>query len=113
MTTIDDQCPEVHQEPSVKMLNQDDAEKMASLYKVLSDPTRLRLLSLLIHQEMCVGDIALSLKMEQSAISHQLRQLRQQRIVKMRKQGKHALYTLVDEHILNLFQQSLTHVKEQ
>lgn len=107
-----DQCEEKHEKISTNILNRDDAYKMASLFKVFSDPTRLRLISLLIHQEMCVGDLALSLEMEQSAISHQLRQLRQQRIVKMRKKGKHALYTLVDEHILNLFQQSLCHIQE-
>ena len=112
MNAMDEQSSKEHQKATVEILDQEDAEKMASLFKVFSDPTRLRLLSLLTHQEMCVGDIALSLGMEQSTISHQLRQLRQQRIVKMRKQGKHALYELTDEHILNLFQQSLTHIKE-
>ena len=80
---------------------------------VLSDPTRIRILSLLAHEEMCVTCIADALGMTHSAISHQLRLLRATNLVKFTKDGKEVIYSLDDSHVLRLFDQALDHVKDK
>ena len=87
------------------------ATRVAELFRALSDPTRVRIVSLLAHTELCVGDLCLVLGMSQPAISYQLRTLRTLRIVSARRQGQHVFYTLVDEHIHQLYQQGLDHVQ--
>ena len=85
--------------------------RLAEVFKVLGDRTRIKLLSLLAHkEELCVCDIAEALGMGQSAISHQLRVLRSARLVKYRKEGKEAFYSLDDDHVVTLMQQGLDHV---
>ena len=86
---------------------------MAAIFKVLSDPTRIRILALLAHQELCVSCIAEALNMTHSAISHQLRLLRSANLVKYTKDGKEVIYSLDDEHVLTLFDQALDHVKHK
>lgn len=88
-------------------------KSMAEIFKILSDPTRIRILSLLAHQEMCVSCIAESLNMTHSAISHQLQLLRATNLVKFAKEGKEVIYSLDDEHVLSLFDQALDHVKHK
>lgn len=88
-------------------------QQMADTFKVLSDPTRIRILSLLAHEEMCVSCIAATLGMTHSAISHQLRLLRATALVKFTKEGKEVIYSLDDEHVLELFDQALDHVKHR
>lgn len=88
-------------------------QPMADIFKVLSDPTRIRILSLLARREMCVSDIAVSLSMTHSAISHQLRLLRATNLVKFVKDGKEVIYSLDDQHVLGLFDQALDHVKHK
>ena len=88
-------------------------QPMADIFKVLSDPTRIRILSLLAHEEMCVTCIADSLGMTHSAISHQLRLLRATNLVKFTKDGKVVIYSLDDSHVLRLFDQALDHVKHK
>ncbi len=83
---------------------------LSNLFKILGDNTRLRILHLLIHGERSVGHIAVAMGMEQSAISHQLRVLRQARLVTFRKEGKTALYSLDDNHVEMLISQGLEHV---
>lgn len=83
---------------------------LAEIFKVLGDPTRIKLLTLLSASEMCVCDIAEALGMGQSAISHQLRVLRTARLVKFRKEGKEAWYSLDDDHVVKLISQGLEHV---
>jgi len=85
---------------------------LANLFKVLGDPTRVRILSALFHSEMCVCDIAVLLNMTKSSISHQLRTLKQTKLVKNRKEGKVVYYSLDDDHIETLFKQGLLHVTE-
>ncbi len=85
------------------------AALMADTFKALSDPTRVRIISALLHTELCVGDLAACLGMSASAISHQLRLLRDMRLVRSRREGKHIFYALDDEHIYQLFQQGLDH----
>lgn len=88
-------------------------QPMAEIFKVLSDPTRIRILSLLAHEEMCVSCIAAALDMTHSAISHQLRLLRATNLVKFTKDGKEVIYSLDDHHVLSLFDQALDHVKHK
>ena len=85
--------------------------RLAEVFKVLGDRTRIKLLSLLAHkEELCVCDSAEALGMCQSAISHQLRVLRGARLVKYRKEGKEAFYSRDDDHVVTLMQQGLDHV---
>ena len=93
--------------------NEKYIQPMADTFKVLSDPTRIRILSLLADREMCVTDIALALDMTHSAISHQLRLLRATNLVKFVKEGKEVIYSLDDQHVLQLFDQALDHVKHK
>src|SRR5262245_46986545 len=87
------------------------AQEVAQLFKALSDPTRVRLISVLAEHELCVHSIVEALGMTQSAISHQLQTLRMLRLVRSRKEGKHVYYTLDDTHIANLFRQGLAHIR--
>jgi len=81
------------------------------LFKALSDPSRVRIISALAHTELCVYDLAATLGMSQSAVSHQLRSLRELRLVRYRKEGRNVYYQLDDEHIQDLFQRGLEHVQ--
>lgn len=86
--------------------------RLAELFRIFGDKTRILILSLLLRQEMCVCDIADSLNMTVSAISHQLRILRQARLVKFRKEGKTVFYALADDHVHTILQQGIEHVEE-
>ena len=85
---------------------------MADVFKVLGDPTRLRILRVLMNQEVCVRDIADKLGMGQSAVSHQLRILRDARLVQFRRDGKTVYYSLADAHVFTLLDVGLEHVAE-
>ncbi len=88
------------------------AQQMADFFAVLSDPHRLRLISALAEQELCVCDLAVAMKMSDSAVSHQLRILRSARLVTYRKEGRNVYYSLADEHIVNLYREVADHLKE-
>ncbi len=88
-------------------------QPMADTFKVLGDPTRIRILALLAENESCVTNIAETLEMTQSAISHQLRLLRHAGLVKFTKTGKEVIYSLDDNHVLTLFAQALDHIKHR
>lgn len=85
---------------------------LAELFKVFGDSTRIRILYELFDKEMCVGDIAVALNMTQSAISHQLRVLKQSRLVKFRREGKTVFYSLDDDHVRSVIEMGLEHVLE-
>lgn len=87
------------------------AIQLAELFSALSDASRVRIISLLIEGEMSVSALADGLKMTESAVSHQLRGLRQMRIVRARKEGRQVFYTLEDEHVLKLYSMGLDHVE--
>jgi DNA-binding transcriptional ArsR family regulator len=87
--------------------------RLAETFKALSDPTRLRLIAALREAEVCVGDLARALGLEQSAVSHQLRLLRALQIVRARKVGRHVYYALDDDHVRGLFAQGIDHVRHQ
>jgi ArsR family transcriptional regulator, lead/cadmium/zinc/bismuth-responsive transcriptional repressor len=84
---------------------------LADLFSALSDPTRLRIISVLLVGEMNVGEIAAQLTMTESAVSHQLRGLRQMRLVRSRKQGRQVFYALDDDHVEKLYRMGLNHVE--
>jgi DNA-binding transcriptional ArsR family regulator len=86
------------------------AIRLAEAFKALSDPTRVRIVSLLAEAELCVCDLAAALGMSQSAVSHQLRSLRDLRLVRWRRDGRQIFYTLDDEHVADLFRRGLEHV---
>lgn len=85
---------------------------LADLFKVFGDPTRIRILYTLFRRELCVQDIANELSMSQSAISHQLRILKQSQLVKFRRDGKTIYYSLADDHVVTIMDQGLEHVLE-
>ncbi len=87
--------------------------ELAEVFKLFGDTTRIRILWALFEAEMCVCDIASLLGMSQSSISHQLRLLKQARLVKFRRDGKTVYYSLDDEHVKRIFDQGLIHVSEK
>lgn len=95
-----------------ELLPMSEAQHMAEFFGVLADPTRLRLFSALTSQELCVCDLAASLKMSESAVSHQLRVLRTMRLVKYRKAGRNVYYSLADAHVMNLYREVAAHLNE-
>jgi DNA-binding transcriptional ArsR family regulator len=103
---------EVVNEVRKHMPDEEDLLNLADLFKVFGDSTRVKIISALLHSEMCVCDIAALLGMTKSAISHQLRALRQTKLVKYRRDGKVVYYSLDDEHVGMIFNQGLTHVCE-
>lgn len=95
-----------------KMPPEETLYDLAELFKVFGDSTRIKILWALDEAEMCVCDIAALLNMTQSAISHQLRVLKQSKLVKNRKEGKVVYYSLDDEHVKHIFNQGLVHINE-
>ena len=89
-----------------------DVDGLTEIFRVLGDPTRVRILDALATSELCVGDIAHRLGVSESAVSHQLRLLRSTRIVRSRREGRMIFYALDDRHVLALFRQGLRHVQE-
>ena len=84
--------------------------EVADFFKVFDDSSRVKLLDLLLQTEMCVSDIADKLDMSQSAVSHQLRVLRQSRLVKYRREGKTVYYSLDDEHVEDILKEGIAHI---
>ncbi len=110
-------CDVIH-EDRVKLAKKNMIEEetlllMADLYKALSDSTRIKIVAILGEQEMCVCDIAVLLNMTKSAVSHQLKNLREMELVKCRKEGKVVFYSLADEHVKQIFNISYSHVMEE
>lgn len=94
------------------MLQDELLYDMAELFKVFGDSTRVRLLCALSERELCVCDLADAISMTQSAVSHQLRILKQARLVRFRRNGKIVYYSLADEHVHTIFAQALEHIAE-
>ncbi len=95
-----------------KMPSEEELQDLADFFKVFGDATRLKILKVLLCSEMCVYDIATVLGMSQSAISHQLRVLKQMDLVKNRREGKTIFYALADDHISTILSQGLDHIEE-
>jgi DNA-binding transcriptional ArsR family regulator len=110
-------CTVVHEDvvERVKevMPEEENLYDLAELFKVFGDTTRIKLLWALDKEEMCVCDLAILLNMTQSAVSHQLRVLKQARLVKFRRDGKNVYYSLDDDHVKLMFEQGLLHINEK
>lgn len=100
------------QEARDHMLDENLVNDLAELFKTMGDPTRLKILHALREQELCVCDLSLVANTSESAVSHQLRLLRTQKLVKFRRDGKILYYSLDDDHISQLFTHGLEHVTE-
>ena len=110
-------CEVIHEDVvnkvKARMPEEEILYELAEVFKVFGDSTRIRILWALDEAEMCVCDIAYLLNMTQSAISHQLRVLKQAKLVRNRKEGKVVYYSLDDEHVRMIFDQGLAHIKEK
>ena len=107
---------EVHQEllkiVNEKMPREEELYDLAELFKIFGDSTRIRILFVLFEAEVCVCDLAAALNMTQSAVSHQLKILKQNKLVKSRREGKSVFYSLADEHVRTIIAQGSEHIRE-
>ncbi len=110
-------CDVIHSEvvDAVKMNMPEDNDlyDLSDFFKVLGDSTRSKIIWALDEHEMCVCDLAVLLSMTKSAISHQLRALREANLVINRREGKNVFYTLADDHVKQIFEKGLEHIKER
>jgi DNA-binding transcriptional ArsR family regulator len=117
MENFEDKCSitvvheEIINQVKEKLPTEDIVEDLTDFFKSFADATRIKIISALIEAEMCVCDLANLIGMTQSAVSHQLRVLRQSRLVKYRKDGKIVYYSLDDDHVRDIMKQGLAHVK--
>ncbi len=95
-----------------QMPDENDLADLAELFKIFGDSTRIRILYVLFEAEMCVCDIAMLLGMSQSAVSHQLRLLKQAKLVRNRRDGKTVFYSLADDHVRTMIAQGMDHIQE-
>ena len=91
------------------MADKETMEHIANLFKGFADPTRVHILSLLQNRELCVSEIAEAVELSQSAISHQLRLLKEMHLIKFRREGKNIWYSLADEHVKTILQMGQEH----
>lgn len=110
-------CDVIHsdvvEEVSKHMPEEEKLYDLADFFKIFGDSTRLKILMALDNVEMCVCDLAVLLNMTKSAISHQLKTLRQEKLVKYRRDGKILFYTLQDDHVKNILEIGLEHIDER
>lgn len=97
----------------LKMPDEDELYDLSDFFKVLGDSTRAKIIWALDESDMCVCDLAVLLNMTKSAISHQLRSLRQANLVKFKKEGKVVIYSLTDDHVRAIFEKGLEHIREK
>ena len=113
--TCDATC--IHEEllkiVSEKLPGENELYDLSELFKVFGDSTRIRILFVLFEAEVCVCDLAEALNMTQSAISHQLKILKQNKLVKSRRDGKSVFYSLADSHVRTIIAQGLEHIEEE
>lgn len=95
----------------ISVLNLEDARTVARFFQVLADPTRVRMIKALADGEWCVSDLTHALKMDQPAVSHQLKYLRELRLVRWKKAGRHVYYTLADSHVRETLLASIAHLE--
>lgn len=111
------ECHETHKDLIEKVVNrlpdEDELYDLAELFKVFGDSTRIRILTVLFGEEMCVCDITEALGMNQSAVSHQLKILKQAKLIKNRREGKLVYYSLADDHVATILAMGLEHIEEQ
>lgn len=112
MPEIDDNRAKSLQETLRRLPKEELLYDLAELFKIFGDSSRIRILSLLQIEKLCVGEISQLLNLTPSAVSHQLRILRQARLVRYQKIGKEVFYSLDDDHIEKIFNQGLEHIQE-
>lgn len=105
--------PDAVQAAREVLCSEDEVSLIADTFQILANPTRIQIVRALARRELCVGDLAAAVGATHSAVSHHLRQLRQTRLVRYRRDGKLTYYTLDDEHVAQLFELGLEHVREQ
>ena len=96
----------------MKLLNEDQIIDLSELFKIFGDPTRIKIINVLLNEELCVNDISKITNVSQSAVSHQLRILKSSKLVKYRKDGNLIYYSLDDEHIKIIFELGCEHINE-
>lgn len=96
----------------VEEIDEEILYDLADLFKVFSDTTRIKILFALMNKDLCVADIAETIGASQSAVSHQLRILKQARLVKFQREGKNVIYALSDDHVHTMLDQGMTHICE-
>ena len=96
-----------------QMPSEEKLYDLADFFKIFGDSTRIKILWALDNEEMCVCDLAVLLNMTKSAVSHQLKTLRQEKLVKYRKEGKTAIYSLLDNHVKDIIEIGLEHIEER
>ena len=112
MAEFDEKRSKTLEEILKKLPKEELLYELAELFKIFGDSSRIRILSLLQKEKLCVSEISTLLNLSQSAISHQLRILRQARLVRYKKIGKEVFYELDDDHIEKIFEQGLEHIQE-
>lgn len=113
MCSIDNPHKDIVREVKEQMPNEENLYNVSELFKVFGDSTRTNILAALFNHELCVCDICRVINMTKSAVSHQLRVLRQYNLVKARKQGKEVFYSLADEHVVLIYKMALEHILEK
>ncbi len=96
----------------MELLNEDKVIDLSELFKIFGDSTRVKIINVLINKELCVNDIAEEINVSQSAVSHQLRLLKQSKLVKYRKDGQTIYYSLADNHVEKIFMMGVEHINE-
>ncbi len=96
----------------MKLLDEDKVIDLSELFKIFGDSTRVKIINVLLDNELCVGDIADKINVSQSAVSHQLRILKDSKLVKFRKEGNMTYYYLADDHVEKIFKMGCEHVNE-
>lgn len=96
----------------MQLLDEDKIIDLSELFKIFGDSTRVKIINVLLNNELCVGDIADKINVSQSAVSHQLRILKDSKLVKFRKEGNMTYYYLADDHVEKIFKMGCEHVNE-
>jgi DNA-binding transcriptional ArsR family regulator len=104
--------PQIIEAAKNDLLSNEEYDYMSMLFKMVSDPSRLKIISALFDRELCVCDLMMVTEMSQSAISHQLSKLKQTRLVKSEKRGKNVFYALSDDHVRQIFRQAQEHARD-
>jgi ArsR family transcriptional regulator len=105
--------PVIVKKVQAQMLEEKQLSAVSEFFKVLGDETRMKIINALAHEELCVTDLAAALEMTQSAVSHQLKMLRMAHQVKARREGKSIYYSLDDQHVIDILDEALTHIRHK
>ena len=105
--------PVIFKKVQAQMLEEKQLSAVSEFFKVLGDETRMKIINALAHEELCVTDLAAALEMSQSAVSHQLKLLRMAHQVKARREGKSIYYSLDDQHVIDILDEALTHIRHK